>query len=151
MSHHQIKTQIELYRTIIDIVKKGTALSEKVTSAALLVESVCVYTHSADEYESLVNILTKMGRLIPEQDTSFHVELLDSIEVGDQTITHIYLEKPSPFYLQVGACFFAKEDMKSFPHRANHLVPYIQTFEKNNEKMLQIFDLAKDVVVYVKV
>ncbi len=104
-----IKNEKELITVIKYVAKQNTKLCKKAIGKILPITSLTIFSHYQDEYQRLVGILHKLGKLYNEHNGP-RITLHKPIKVTGHTITYLRIRKPDPHRTQVGCSDFDVEN-----------------------------------------
>ncbi len=137
----------ELRERVVLIVAKCVELKDRYTSEfGASVGYACVFSHSDDEFESLVKLTNKMGRIIKETPTGpiFLIEAIPTV-AGDLRILKV--RRPFEDKPQLGYADFNIADYPSFKKKYLSKEGFKLTIRKDYE-MIGLKDSSYDVFAY---
>lgn len=105
-----IKDAGELLSAASYVIKEMGTLSRQLIGSELPVSSVKIFTHYPDEYQTLKELLGRLGELTFETYTSMYVKLHNPIIVNGQTVKLLGIRIPDPYRSQVGCGDFTIEE-----------------------------------------
>ncbi len=144
-----IKTQEELLESIRYIDSQATELSNKIIKKEYPLSSLTVFSHYADEFEQLKEILFEMGEQQAENNGPY-VKLTNSLALGSGALKFLRIRKPDPYRMQVGCCDFDVPDYAEFKINYLHTKTYnLRLIERADYEMIEFFDPDFDILAYV--
>ncbi len=140
-----IKSEKDLMKAIKYISIQSTKLCKKTIGKELKISYLTVFSHYEKEYNSLENILNKIGKYYNENN-GLRVTLNKPIKVGKNVITHLRVRKPDPYRKQVGCSDF---DVNYNEFKAKYLgVKNLRLIERSDYEMIEFHDPGFYVLAY---
>lgn len=144
-----IVNEKQLIRAVKYVAIQTTRLSKKAIGKTLPISSLTIFAHYPSEYEKLVKLLYKLGKLHDENNGP-RVILRKPIDVKNHIIKYLRIRKPDPYRMQVGCNDFDVEDYRAFKNK--HLKIRSQKLcliKRPDYEMIEFFDPDFDVLAYV--
>ena len=143
-----IKNQKELIKMVKYIATESSKMAKKIIGKTLPIKSLTVFSHSQEEFDLLCGILEKIGKPY-NYNNGPRVKLNESIEVGENNITHLRVRKPDIERPQVG-CNDFETDYKFFKREylSKHFNNLILIIRPEYE-MIEFRDKEFDVLAYI--
>ncbi len=144
-----IRNEKQLIETVKYIATETTKLCKKVIGKSLLINSLTIFSHYADEYEQLIKIIHEIGKPYNEHN-GLCVNLHKPIKVSGHSIQYLRIRKPDPYRMHVGCNDFEVEGYQSFKkiHTPKH-PQNLRIIERPDYEMIEFFDPDFDVLAYV--
>lgn len=140
-------TENDLKNLIIGIVEKATVLKNKYTDeVSAPVNYACVFSHSDDEFEILLETARQIGNIIKETPTGplFQIESLETV-AGQLKLLKI--RKPDETRQERGDADFTVEKYKEFKEKYLDYDNF-KLIEREEFEMIELMDSDFDVRVY---
>ena len=137
----------ELKKLVQKIVADSLLLSSAHTSEQKApVNYACIFAHSAQEYEEMVEAARQLGTIAQETPTGpvFHISLLSTV-AGDLPLLKI--RRPDQKRPERGDADFTVSDYDSFKN-AYLGKPGFSLIKRTNMEMIELLDQSYDVIAY---
>lgn len=143
-----IKNGEELIKAVKYVTKQNTKLCKKIIGTVLPITSLTIFSHYRDEYEKLVKILHKMGKLCGENNGP-RVALHKPVKVNGNVIAYLRIRKPDPYRMQVGCSDFDVAYQHFKKKYLNKKPKNLRLIKRPEYEMIEFFDPDFDVLAYV--
>jgi hypothetical protein len=142
-----MKDEIGLQNLVRDIVKKTTDLKNKHTEYKdAAVNYVCVFAHGEQEYEELLKVAQKMGKVIKETPTG-PIFLIEPLETVSGLLKLLKIRKPDPTRPERGDADFAIPNFPEFEKKYLSKSGF-KIMQKPDFYMIELVDPEFDVRAY---
>ncbi|OGY16456.1 MAG: hypothetical protein A2785_02055 [Candidatus Chisholmbacteria bacterium RIFCSPHIGHO2_01_FULL_49_18] len=136
-----------LKRTTLEIVRDAARLRDKHTGEAdAPVNYACIFAHSQEEYDSFLDVTSKIGSVIKETPTGplLRIEPLETVSGPLQLVK---VRKPDETRTERGDADFTVPDYSAFKVRVLKK-PGFKLIEREEFEMIELMDPAFDVRAY---
>ncbi|MFH1505827.1 MAG: hypothetical protein ABIE94_02460 [archaeon] len=130
-----------------EIVEQARALKDKHTNQKdAPVNYACIFSQSKEEYDTLIEVMNKMGKIIKETSMGpvFQIEPLDTVS-GKLNLLKIRL--PDEKRPEKGDADFTVSDYPAFKEKYLSKEGY-KLIERDNFEMIELIDPEFDVLAY---
>lgn len=143
-----IRNQKELIEAVAYTALQTSKMAKKVTGKTFPIKSLTIFSHSQEEFESLVKITESLGKPY-NYNNGPRVELDEPIEIEGNIITHLRIRKPDLERPQVG-CNDFETDYNAFKN--DYLLKHkenLSLIKRPEYEMIELHDPDFDVLAYV--
>lgn len=144
-----IRSERKLVKAVKYVAAKNSKLCKKTIGKKLAIKYLTIFSHYPDEYDGLLEILRKSGRLT-RTNNGFRVVLRKPIENDGHSIWHLRIRKPDPYRMHAGCSDFVVENYKRF--KKSYLKKTrknLRLIKREKYEMIEFFDPDFDVLAYV--